>query len=610
MKNILPKFLLIVLFIFLPIKIYSQTFVEITQSAGINFQHAQGGFPYLGGIACADFNNDNFTDIYIVNAAGSPNQLYMNNGDLTFTEKGQFADVNDNNNSWGTVAGDIDNDGDIDIYLTNYKAPNRLYINDGTGKFTDNATLAGVTGSVAGSDSGYSSSATMADFDNDGYLDIYVLNRAQANDDYANNLYHNNGDGTFTDMTLWANPSELQTALAVGTCDYDNDGYMDIYVANEFELDGFLHNNKNNSFSDLGPALNIPQTAGMGVDYTDFDHDGDFEIYITNLGNDIFLVNNGDGTVTNKNSVVGITNGSMTWGVNIADYNNDGYDDIYSVNGGMMWPQTYSQKNVYYKNLGNGTFVEKADLVGLGSNLGDSRASSYLDINNDGFMDIIFLNILRDTDNPSDTVRGKAHLYLNQGTNNNWISLKLIGVQSNKSAVGARVKLEAGNLTQLKEVHSGSSFGSMHCLELGFGLKDNTIIDKLTITWPSGNVQELTNVNVNQILTITENNTVTGIDEILSSPPEEFKLSQNYPNPFNPSTQIQFSIKENSFVSLKIFDILGKEIKTLVNEELDAGNYKYKFNTSNSIEVLPSGIYFYRLVADSFTDTKKMILLK
>ena len=127
---------------------------------------------------------------------------------------------------------------------------------------------------------------------------------------------------------------------------------MDIYVANEFGLDGFLRNNKNNTFTDLGPALNIPPTAGMGVDYTDFDHDGDFEIYITNLGNDIFLVNNGDGTVTNRNTAVGITNGSMTWGVIIADYDNDGYDDIYAVNGGMFWPQLYPQKNVYYKNMG------------------------------------------------------------------------------------------------------------------------------------------------------------------------------------------------------------------------------------------------------------------
>lgn len=606
MKISLLKKILLVITITLPFTVFGQVFQEITQSAGINFQHAEGGFPYLGGIACADFNGDGYTDIYLVNAAGSPNQLYFNNGDNTFTEVGQASGVDNNFNSWGTVAGDLDNDGDIDIYVCNYKAPNNLYINDGTGKFTDMALQAGVTGSVLGSDSGYSSSATMADFDNDGFLDLYVLNRAQQNTDYANNFYHNNGDGTFTDMTSWANHSELQTALAVGTCDYDNDGYMDIYVANEFGLDGFLRNNKNNTFTDLGPALNIPPTAGMGVDYTDFDHDGDFEIYITNLGNDIFLVNNGDGTVTNRNTAVGITNGSMTWGVIIADYDNDGYDDIYAVNGGMFWPQLYPQKNVYYKNMGNGTFVEKASLVGLGENLGDSRASAYLDINNDGFMDIIFLNILRDTDDPNDNVRGKAHLFLNQGNNNNWITLKLVGVQSNRSAVGAKVKVEAGSLIQLKEVHSGSSFASMHSLELGFGLKDNTSIDKITITWPSGNIQELTNLSVNQILTITEQNTVTGIDDITSSVPKDYQLSQNFPNPFNPSTQIQFSIKENSFVTLKVFDVLGKEIATLVNKELNTGVYNFKFNAEN----LTSGIYFYKLTAGKYTETRKMILLR
>ncbi|MCH7827164.1 MAG: ASPIC/UnbV domain-containing protein, partial [Bacteroidetes bacterium] len=360
------------------------------------------------------------------------------------------------------------------------------------------------------------------------------------------------------------------------------------------------------TFTDLGPALNIPPTAGMGVDYMDFDNDGDFDIYITNLGNDIFLVNNGDGTVTNRNTAVGITNGSMTWGVNIADYDNDGYDDIYAVNGGMMWPQLYPQKNVYYRNLGNGTFTEMASLVGLGENLGDSRASAYLDINNDGFMDIIFLNILRESENLRDTVRGNAHLFLNQGNNNNWITLKLVGVQTNKSAIGAKVKLEAGNLIQLKEVRSGSSFASMHCLDLGFGLKDNANIDKITITWPSGNIQELTNVHVNQILTITEQNTVTGIDNITSSIPEDFQLRQNFPNPFNPSTQIQFSIKENSFVTLKVFDVLGKKITTLVNKELNSGVYNFKFNADN----LTSGIYFYKLTAGKFTETKKMILLR
>jgi len=607
MINNLRKKIFLILIISIPFITYGQTFTDITTSAGINYKHATNGFPYLGGIACADFNGDGFTDIYLVNAAGSPNQLYINNRDLTFTEKGKTAGVDDNNNSWGTVAGDIDNDGDIDIFVSNYNAPNRLYINDGNGKFIDRAFLAGVTKSSNPLDSGYSSSATMADFDNDGYLDIYVMNRnidskntSVSDSSFANNLFHNNGDGTFTDMTSYINHSELQTALAVGSCDYDNDGFMDIYVANEFGLDGFLKNNGNNTFTDLADSLKIPGTAGMGVDYTDFDHDGDFDIYITNLGTDVFLVNNGDGTVTNKDTLIGINNNTMSWGVTIADYDNDGYEDIYVVNGAMFWDSTiYSEHNVYYKNLGNGTFAETTNLVGLNT-AGDSRASAFLDIDNDGYQDIIFLNINR----------GTARLYKNTTTGNNWITLQLEGVQSNHSAIGARVKVEAGNLIQYKEVRSGSSFASMNCMDLGFGLKDKTIIDKITITWPSGNIQELKNVNINQILKIKEQNTVTGIEDNSSVLPKNFSLRQNYPNPFNPSTQIQFSIKKHSFVSLKIYDILGNEIKTLVSKELDAGVYNYKFNISNSNKGITSGVYFYRLRAGNFSDTKKMILLK
>jgi len=572
----------------------------------------------LGGIAVADFNGDGYTDIYFVNAAGSPNQLYFNNRDNTFTEAGHASGVDNSINSWGTVAGDIDNDGDIDIYVTNYKAPNNLYINDGNGKFTDMAVQAGVARSINPIDSGYSSSATMADFDNDGFLDIYVLNRSidnmQVTSDsaFANNLYHNNGDGTFTDMTSYSNFSELQVALAVGSSDYDNDGYMDIYVANEFGLDGLLHNNKNNTFTDLAPALNIPVTAGMGVDYTDFDHDGDFEIYITNLGSDIFLVNNGDGTVTNQDTAVGIYNSTMSWGVNIADYDNDGYDDIYVVNGSMVRIGIYPQANIFYRNNGNGTFSNITNITGLGD-IGDGRASVFLDADNDGFMDVLFLNILRDTENASDSIRGTAHLYRNLGNNNNWITLKLVGVQSNKNAIGAKVKLEAGNLTQYKEVRSGNSFASSQYMNPGFGLKDNTLVDKITITWPSGSIQELTNVSVNQILTVTEQNTVTGFNDITSSVPKDFQLSQNFPNPFNPNTQIKFSIKENSFVTLKVFDVLGKEITTLVNKELNAGVYSYNFNTDNlpaGNHGLASGIYLYKLTAGKFTETKKMILLR
>ena len=210
----------------------AQEFTDVAEQAGIGYQH--NGFMYIGGIAIADFDDDGFQDIYVTTGEGHPNLLYLNDQDGTFAERASTSRIADMSEGWGAVAGDLDNDGDPDIYLTNYFSENQLFLNDGGGRF--------VTAVESGaSDPGPSTSAALADYNNDGHLDIYVLNRSQAEDDYANALLLSNGDGSFADVTAWSGTGNRGTSLAVSSFDYDADGYQDIYIANEFELDALYN---------------------------------------------------------------------------------------------------------------------------------------------------------------------------------------------------------------------------------------------------------------------------------------------------------------------------------------------------------------------------------
>ena len=563
-------------------------FTDITAQAGISYEHQ--GFMYIGGIVAADFNGDGYCDIYLTNGKGYPNQLYINNMNETFTEIAQAAGVADMSEAWGAVAGDFDNDGNMDIYLSNYWSKNRLYLNDGNANFTDVTKAAGV------GDSGPSTSVALADIDNDGFLDIYVLNRSQAVDEYANTLYRNNGDGTFTDITAVSGTGDLGTGLAVGFFDYDNDRFMDIYVVNEFGRDVLYHNNRDGTFTNMEPVLNNPKPgAGMGVDFSDIDNDGDFDIYVANLFTDFLYVNNGNGTFSYDEGALARTDNTMAWGIGFLDYNNNGYEDVYVVNGAMTWPNNYNEVNVFFRNNGNGTFTDIASSLGTADG-GDGRAAAIADFNNDGLMDMIMLNVLR----------GNPILYLNSASGNNWITIRLKGTFSNRSGIGAKIKVEAGSLEQIKEVTAGASFASMHTLDIGFGLNSNTNIDKITVYWPSGNIQELTDVKVNQIKTITEPDelTVVGISEerLLSL----FTLHQNYPNPFNPETVIMYSLPKAEEVSLVVYNLIGEKVAQLIEEKMSAGHHQVTWDASN----FASGIYFYRLQAGNLVQTRKMVLLK
>ena len=594
-KSYIGNFLIFI-FLFSDIAFSQSAFIDATSQAGID--HSYIGYEYGGGVACGDFNNDGYLDLFVPAGPRKQNLLYMNKGDATFEEIAAIAGLADSSISVGTVCGDIDNDGDLDIYLVNFLGENKLYLNDGYANFIDITESAGV------GDPGPGLSAALADYNNDGYLDIYVINKSAS---HSSIFYRNNGDGTFTDVTIETNTSVKGRSLGVGFFDYDIDGDLDLLVVDEFEMDHLFRNNSNGTFTNVTTEASIPETDGMGVDFGDYDNDGDLDIYIGDYYGDPLLRNNGDGTFTEVAAQVGIENFGVGWGVNFMDYDNDGDKDLYVINGAMMMLDL-EKPNVFYINNGNGTFSEKGADLGA-SYEGDGRGSVCADFNRDGYLDIFFVCALR----------GKSTLLLNKGGNNNWIVLDLVGSISNRSAIGARVEVLAGNLKQIDEVRAGSSYASMHPLELEFGLKKNTLVDTIIIYWPSGIVQKLTSVGVNQILTITEPSEITSVrnlENAVQNVPQKITLFQNFPNPFNPETEIRYQLPKSGQVTLNVINITGQVIQSFKLGMKAAGQYVMQWNGKdrNGLRV-PSSVYFYQITLQFnggllHSELKKMVLLK
>ncbi len=571
-------------------------FVDATTQAGIN--HVYTGYEYGGGVACADFNNDGYLDLFVLAGRSKPNLLYLNKKDGTFTETGDAAGLADYLLGVGAVAGDVDNDGDLDLYVVNYLAANKLYLNDGKARFTDATVAAGV------GDTGPGIGAAMADYNNDGFLDIYVINRATTN--HASIFYRNNGDGTFKNVTAETQTGVIGRSLGVGFFDYDLDGDQDLYVVDEFELDHFFRNNNDGTFTDVTAASQITKTEGMGIDFADYDNDGDFDFYIGDYNYDPLFRNNGDGTFTDVARQSGIDNDGIGWGVNFMDYDNDGDRDVYVING-ALFTANREKPNVFFRNNGDATFSRMGADFGLAF-VGEGRGSVRADFNRDGYLDLFFTCVFR----------GQSTFLLNNGGSNNRIALNLVGTKSNRSAVGARVEVVAGNLKQIDEVRAGSSYASMHPLELQFGLARNTQIDKITVYWPSGATQTLTNVGVNQVLKITEPSGSTAVNdsEKNSHRPEKFAVFQNFPNPFNPETQIRYQLDKAGALRIDIVNVSGQLVRSFDLGLQNAGEYTLNWNGKNQNGVrAPSGVYFYQVSVKfengtRHSEVQKMVLLE
>ena len=534
------------------------SFINVARESGLNAKTIFGGEhknKYLlettgCGVAFYDYDNDGWLDIFLVNGmrlegfpAGSEptSHLFRNNRDGTFTDVTVKAGVAHSGWGQGVCVGDYDNDGWDDLFVT-YFGKNVLYHNNGDGTFTDVSQKAG----VAGNGKRWNTGCAFVDYDRDGRLDLFVANYIEMNLATApvpesgpclyksvmvacgppglqggkNILYHNNGDGTFTDVSEASGILKANGTYGLGvlTADLDNDGWPDIYVANDSTASALYQNKKNGKFEDIaieaGCALSPdgkPQ-AGMGISAADYDLDGNLDLVKTNFAGDTPSLYHNQGGANFEDATFTAGLGAHTqylgWGCGFFDFDNDGWADILICNG-HVYPEVeqlktearYAQRKLLYRNLHNGHFADVSFQVGPGiSEPSTSRGAAFGDFDNDGDVDVV-VNTVNDY---------PQLLRCDSKLENNWIKVRTIGTKSNRSGIGARLICvthppgETKAHQQIDEVRSGGGYFSQNDLRVHFGLGKAEKVDLLEIRWPSGQVDTLKDVKVNQVIYVKE----------------------------------------------------------------------------------------------------------
>ena len=521
-------------------------FTNVTEAAGIKFIHYRGnnGIPinreiFAPGVCVADFDGDGFQDIYFVNGrdlygrgVSVRNALYRNNGDGTFTDVTEKAGVPGTGYGLGCVWGDYDNDGFPDLFVTQY-GRNVLYHNNGNGTFTDVTDKAGVAGLQYGTL--FHSGATFFDYDRDGRLDLYVGGYVTLEPDgpryceffgvrtscppsaYKGStamLYHNNGDGTFTDVTRQSKIYQPNGKnLSVGAGDVGNEGWPDLLVANDGLAAYLYHNEHNGRFTERGVESGMGLTglgremAAMCISLGDYDNDGRLDLYVSDFqgASDHLWHNEGKGFFEEVSDKAGITRPTrevLSFGGGFFDYDNDGWLDLFIANG-HVYPEAeqvsptihFKQINTLFHNQGNGKFVETTAVAGDGFKTPYvGRGVAFVDYDNDGFVDVVVGN------------NGDPPLLLhNSGHNgNHFVNFRLVGTKSNRDAMGARIRVLAGGLSQIREIAGGGSYLSQSDLRANFGLGKAVRVDLVEISWPSGQKQTFRDVAADKFYLIQE----------------------------------------------------------------------------------------------------------
>jgi len=520
-------------------------FSDVTKETGITFIHTDGssGQRYIVesvscGLALFDYDRDGDVDIYFLNGAplkgtkydkAPKNELYRNEGGWRFTNVTDQAGVGDTGFGLGVAVGDYDNDGNLDIYVNNY-GPNVLYRNNGNGTFTDVTLQAGVAnGHKVGA------ATHFLDMDKDGDLDLFVANyldftyenhmirTSKGTPKYAgpmdfppmpNDLYRNNGDRTFTDVSVESGIAQHKGWGMGGVCaDFDNDGDTDVYIANDVYANFLFENDGTGKFEEIGLIAGLAydlhgdDQGSMGVDSGDYDNDGLLDFYQTSYAEELAALyrNLGNSMFEDVTMVSGAGAGTMeyvTWGNSMVDFDNDGDRDIFVACGHLqdnieLYNNTTTTlcPNIILMNTGQGKFIDVSNQGGDGMKVKlRSRAAGFDDLDNDGDVDVVILNsrweptILRN-DSPA---------------KNHWLQVCLKGVKTNRDGIGARVKVVSGNLTLIDEVHSGRGYQSHYGMRLHFGLGDRDKVDRIEVRWIGGGIDIVENIHSDQLVTIAE----------------------------------------------------------------------------------------------------------
>ncbi len=527
-------------------------FYDVTQESGVDFVHTDGssGRYFLietvtAGLGAFDYDNDGDIDLYFVNGAALPgktfdtppvNRLYRNDGGLRFTDVTEESGAGDPGYGMGCAMADYDNDGDQDIFVSNFEE-DVLLRNNGDGTFTDTTRQAGLGDPRAGA------GAVFADFNNDGWLDLFVANYIHCPTDQEekctrlgvrlycdpstfenvyppqlSSMYFNNGDGTFRNVSNESGIEDFEgRGMGAAAADYDQDGDTDIYIANDVSANFLWTNDGAGAFEELGMFTGVAydqhgrEQGSMGCDWGDFDGDGWQDIIVTSYqrqSNTLYR-NMGDGAFRDVTIPAGILEGSMenvSWAALFFDYDNDADNDLYIAHGHLqvniedLEPAIdYKSRDQLFEN-NEGKFTDVSGSAGPGFALElSTRGGVYADLDNDGDLDLITSNS-RDRALVLENVRANVHA---------WVNLKLQGTTSNRDAIGARVTVQVGDKTQYKEVRAGSSYQSHYDNRLHFGLGEAETINQITIIWPGGGEQTHKNLNPNHFYLIKENGELT-----------------------------------------------------------------------------------------------------
>ncbi len=552
-------------------------FTDVTATAGIAFNTEN-----VESLAWGDYDNDGDEDLFL--STDGLNKLMRNDGNDVFTEVGMASGLTDNYHTTGCVFADFDNDGDLDIFVTSVSGtdPELLYENLGAPNYTFQ--------SIPGSTSGITDTAAkkrglaVFDFNRDGLLDIYV---GGTGNDF---VYKNLGNLQFEEVssTIGVNAPDIE--VGVVTTDINNDGWVDIFTGNRsFELNKLFLNDGTGNYNNITVSAGIDEVGfGMGVLSFDYDNDLDMDLYWTTWPNttapfqsNALYQNQGNNTFLNKTSDTN-TLDTTGWGIscNAGDIDNDRFEDFFVSNGFSAT----STQSVLYKNM-NGTGFQDITTSILGNLTYDARGVAFADYDNDGDLDVCL------TGGPNADTR----LWRNDSNNsNNWVILKLEGVQSNKSAIGARINLTAGGVTTVKEVSGGAGRGSFNSLPVEFGLGNATTVEIIKIRWPNGTTETFNNINSNQINIIKEGSSTLSVDENLL----DNSVVNIYPNPFKNTITIDVSQLDN-ISTIKVYTILGE----LLFKSVSQLNKKTTINIESSYK----GLLFVVVESNSKTFVRKLI---
>ena len=588
-----------------PKQVSDITFTDVTAEAGV------GNKEIAAGLAVGDYDRDGFLDIYLCNGGLSAKQtsiLYHNNGNGTFSDVTQKSGVlREPDTSLAAAFFDYDNDGWCELYVTNFgewaPASDSFFHSNGDGTFEslDVVKVTGIQPEV------YSSIPTVFDYNNDGLLDIY----ASYGTFHSNKLLRNNGDGTFTNVAQESKVANLDDNVSSAMGDYDNDGDMDLYVTEWAWGRNVLYINDGQGVFKNVPMPSVTSNVANCLDY---DNDGDFDIFVSaRQGRHMLYRNRGDATFDDVAEEAGIKRWvSNMCGATFGDYDNDGHIDFFMAGwGGNFggWTMPRFESKIYHNN-GDGTFTDVTDELGL--KYVDTGLSGFLDFDNDGHLDLYV------------TRRQDSNILLrNEGNENHWIHINTIGVKSNRDGIGAKVKVVAGELSMLRMIEADARGQG---LRVHFGLGKNPKVELIRIEWPSGQVDELRDVDADQFITVEEG--VGIISDVTTSVQPQSKsfitwgkakqdrLMQNYPNPFNPETWIPYQLGKATDVVIEIHTASGQLVRSLNFGHKSAGSYinrdkaAYWDGKNESGELVSSGTYFYTIEAGDFTATRKMVIAK